>query len=308
MATIATGCRGIGTAPPDQASRLRALVEAMSGATLPHAAASHGRRQVPVVAIASGKGGVGKTNLAVNLAIAMARRGHRTTLLDADLGMANADVLCGLSPGRRLDTVLRDDRGPGLGSCIVEAPGGFLLVPGAVGVARVADLEASVRQRLVSGLAELESRSDTVLIDTGAGIGRDVMSFARAADRLLVVVTPEPTSITDAYGLIKCVIDRANGPACVTPRICLVLNNVSSEHEARAVSARLTGACERFLCFAPEVLGAIRHDRRVLRAVRDRRPHLLGFPRCRASRDVDALAARLLGMSRVGSPLADRLG
>lgn len=294
MATISTGRQGIGTAPPDQASRLRALVEAMSGSACPPLATPASRRRVPVVAIASGKGGVGKTNLAVNLAVALASRGHRTTLLDADLGMANADVLCGLSPGRRLDTVLRDDRGPGLGSCVVEAPGGFLLVPGAVGVARVADLEAAARQRLVSGLAELESRSDTVLIDTGAGIGRDVLSFAAAADRLLVVVTPEPTSITDAYGLIKCVVGRAQDQRSPLPRVNLVLNSVESVQEARDVSARLTATCERFLQIRPEMLGAVRLDPRVPRAVRARRPHMLRFPKCRASRDVRSIAERLL--------------
>lgn len=297
MATISSGRQGIGTAPPDQASRLRALVEAMSGSTSPAAASPAGRRRVPVVAIASGKGGVGKTNLAVNLAVALASRGHRTTLLDADLGMANADVLCGLSPGRRLDTVLRDDRSAGLGSCVVDAPGGFLLVPGAVGVARVADLEAGARQRLVSGLAELESRSDTVLIDTGAGIGRDVLSFAAAADRLLVVVTPEPTSITDAYGLIKCVVGRAKEQHMALPRVSLVLNSVSSTQEARAVSARVTATCERFLHLRPEVLGAIRLDPRVPRAVRARRPHLLSFPKCRASRDIGFIAECLLRSS-----------
>ena len=297
MATIASGRQGIGTAPPDQASRLRALVEAMSGSASASVANPASRRRVPVIAIASGKGGVGKTNLAVNLAVALAGRGHRTTLLDADLGMANADVLCGLSPGRRLDSVLRDGRGPGLGSCVVDAPGGFLLVPGAVGVARIADLDAAARQRLISGLADLESRSDTVLIDTGAGIGRDVLSFAAAADRLLVVVTPEPTSITDAYGLIKCVVGRARDQHSAIPRVSLVLNSVASIQEGQAVSARLTATCERFLRFCPEVLGAIRLDPRVPRAVRARRPHLLRFPKCRASRDVHAIAEHLLRSS-----------
>jgi len=305
MATITTTGPGMGAspgraAPDDQASRLRALVEAMAGAARPQPVTAAGARRVPVVAIASGKGGVGKTNLAVNLAIALAQRGHRTTLLDADLGMANADVLCGLAPGRRLDTVLRDAAGPGLASCIVEAPGGFLLVPGAVGVARVADLDAGARQRLVAGLADLESRSDTVLVDTGAGIGRDVMSFATAADRLMVVVTPEPTSITDAYGLIKCVVGRAREMHTPIPPVSLVLNSVVSRHEASAVSTKLIATCERFLRFRPEVLGAVRRDERVPRAVRARQPHLLAFPRCRASRDVRAIAENLLGSSYNG--------
>lgn len=302
MATIASGGREIGApaacgAPADQASRLRALVEAMAGAARPRADAARKVRQVPIVAIASGKGGVGKTNLAVNLAIALAQRGHRTTLLDADLGMANADVLCGIVPGRRLDAVLRDDAGPGLASCVVEAPGGFLLVPGAVGVARVADLGADARRRLVAGLAALESRSDTILVDTGAGIGRDVMSFASAADRVVVVVTPEPTSITDAYGLIKCLVGRVRETGGPMPSVSLILNGVGSRREAAGVGRKLRATCEHFLRFCPKVLGEIRHDDRVRRAVRARQPHVLAFPRCRASRDVQLIAEGLLGSS-----------
>ncbi len=278
-----------GSGPRDQASRLRALVEALSGSqpvSQPHAPA----RRVPVVAIASGKGGVGKTNLAVNMSIALAQSGHRTTLLDADLGMANADVLCGLTPGRRLDDVLHDPTSQGLTSCITRAPGGFLLVPGAVGVARVADLDAPSRQRLIDQLEALESRSDVVLIDTGAGIGRDVLAFATCADCLVVVVTPEPTSITDAYGLIKCVVARSREQISELPLIALVVNEVGRSDQSNAVSARLTATCERFLGCKPMILGRIRLDDRVGRAVRKRVPHLLAWPRSPASRDVREIA------------------
>lgn len=283
MATIATG-------HTDQATRLRALVEALAGARA-HAPAAAASRRVPVVAIASGKGGVGKTNLAVNLSIALARSGKRIILFDADLGMANADVLCGLSPGRRLDQVLA--QGGGLASCIVQAPGGFLLVPGAVGVARVADLDSTARRRLVEQLGELETRSDIVLVDTGAGIGRDVLSFAGAADRLLVVVTPEPTSITDAYGLVKCAVARARADAAPMPRIGLVVNEVRGRAEAERVSAKLSMTCERFLGSSTHHLGFVRRDERVARAVRARTPHTLAWPRSPASRDVRVLAGEL---------------
>jgi len=285
----------IGTAPArplDQASRLRALVEAMAGSRAA-ARAPVSARRVPVVAIASGKGGVGKTNLAVNLSVALAQAGRRTTLLDADLGMANADVLCGLSPGRRLDDELHATGGGGLASCVVEAPGGFLLVPGAVGVARVADLDSATRDRLVEQLEALESRTDLVLIDTGAGIGRDVLAFAGCADWLVVVVTPEPTSIADAYGLIKCVTLRPRGHHAVLPRVALVVNEVRHPAEAEAVSARLSATCERFLGRSPSMLGWVRLDARVGRAVRRREPHMLAWPRTAASRDVRRIAQSL---------------
>lgn len=284
-----------GAAPLDQAWRLRALVEAMAGAaSAPEPAAR--RRGVPVVAIASGKGGVGKTNLAVNACVAMARRGVRVSLLDADLGMANADVLCGLTPGRRLDDILRDAHGADatLASCIVEAPGGFLLVPGAVGAARVADLDAPSRQRLLDQLTLLESRSDVIVIDTGAGIGRDVLAFAGAADWLVLVATPEPTSLTDAYGLLKCLVERSRRLAQPLPRVGLVVNETAGRDDLRLVSSRLTGCCERFLGCRPVLLGGIRLDARVGQAVRARVPHLLRRPRSRASRDVRRIAGELV--------------
>jgi flagellar biosynthesis protein FlhG len=282
--------------PADQASRLRAMVAAAQAE--PPAIGSR-VRHVPVVAIASGKGGVGKTNLAVNLSIAMARAGRRVTLLDADLGMANADVLCGLAPGRRLDAVLRTGSDTDLASCVVEAPGGFLLVPGAVGVARVADLDTHARRRLLAQVEGLEARSDAILIDTGAGVGPDVLNFACAADILITVVTPEPTSITDAYGLLKCI--HARPEAAAAPM--LVVNGVGSGAEARRVAARISNASQRFLGRATPLLGWVRRDERVPRAVRNRTPHLLAFPRSRASRDVQRLAASLgeaLGSRRSG--------
>lgn len=295
MASIASGRSA---APFDQASRLRALVESMSPPPGPAPRPLAPARRVPVVAIASGKGGVGKTSLAVNLSIALAAAGRRIALLDADLGMANADVICGLAPGRRLDAVLRQPGSLDLASCIVRAPGGFLLVPGAVGVARVADLDAASRQRLVTGLMSLEASSDAVLVDTGAGIGRDVLAFAAAADALLVVATPEPTSIADAYGLIKCLVARAARPDAL-PEILLVANQVRSPAEAEGLTRRLTETCAKFLGVRPRALGAVRYDERVRRAVRDRRPHLLASPRARASRDVAALAGALLASSLI---------
>lgn len=275
----------------DQASRLRALVEAMSGeaSACPSSPAA---LSVPVVAIASGKGGVGKTNLAVNLSIALAARGKRPALLDADLGMANADVLCGITPGRRLDDVLRDEAvgAAALDRCIVEAPGGFLLVPGAVGAARVSELTPRARGRLVEQLALLEARSDIILIDTGAGIGRDVMAFVGACDVLVVVVTPEPTSLTDAYGLLKCLHERSGG---TPPSVALVVNEVRRQRDTDEVSARLTACCDRFLGWSPRTLGGVRADPAVAKAVRARVPHAIARPRSAASRDVGEIAGAL---------------
>ena len=293
------GVRSRETSATDQASRLRAMMRASAPAT---GRAVPARRAAPIVAIASGKGGVGKTSLAVNLSIALASSGTRVTLLDADLGMANADVLCGLAPQRRLDDLLGDpealrDGRQKLSSIVVDAPGGFRLVPGAVGVARVSNLDAQTRSLLASHLAELTHQCDVMLIDTGAGIGRDVMAFVRAADLLLVVATPEPTSVADAYGLLKCAALGASTP----PRAGLVVTHARSGTEAQGVTSRISGCCERFLRMNVPLLGVVRLDPRVPRAVRRRSPHQLACPRCRASRDVERIARSLsvhLGLTR----------
>src|SRR5687767_6237710 len=173
------------TALIDQATTLRSLVQDERET----------RRRASVIAITSGKGGVGKSNVAVNLAIKLSAAGKRVVLLDADLGLANADVLCGVDLRSNLSHVIA--RKKELHEVMVKAPGGFRLIGGASGLARMADLSDLERQRIVSALAELEESADIILIDTGAGISPNVLSFTRAADQVLVLTTPEPTAITD---------------------------------------------------------------------------------------------------------------
>lgn len=288
--------------PEDQASRLRLLVEQFERpqARTPSPARRFG---VPVVAIASGKGGVGKTMLAVNLSIAMARLGARTTLVDADLGMANADVLCGLLPRRRLERAigLREDGAAvtpiGVDEIAVDAPGGFRLVPGAVGVARMTELAHEQRRHLMSALVELERASDLIIIDTSAGMGTDVTTFLSSGDLGLIVATPEPTSITDAYALIKCMAQRGGGG-----RLELVVNQAERRKDAMRVYHRIAGVAQRFLGEAIPLAGWIPRDARVGEAVRKRRPLLLTSRRSAPSRAVVHLAQRLRDRlwSRVG--------
>lgn len=168
-------------------------------------------RTARVLTIASGKGGVGKTNLAVNLSIALARAGQRVALVDADMGVANADVLCGLNPRARLDQAIVAWSGTGPGSearrtlndLAVDAPGGFRLVPGAVAHVRSTDADPALRQRFLDGLFDLDTTADLIVLDAPAGVGPTVLACVEAADRTMVVATPEPTSIADAYALIK---------------------------------------------------------------------------------------------------------
>src|SRR6185437_5035421 len=158
-------------------------------------------RRASVIAITSGKGGIGKTNISVNLAIRFAAAGKSVVLLDADLGLANADVIFNIDLPANLSHVIA--RRKDLSDVLVKAPGGFSLVGGASGLARMADLPDADRQRIVQAMAMLEERADVILIDTGAGISPNVLAFTRAADHVRIVTTPEPTAITDAYAVIK---------------------------------------------------------------------------------------------------------
>jgi len=289
--------------PGDQASRLRELFR--SGGPAPAVTPT---KSAPVIAITSGKGGVGKTNLAVNLATVLGEK-HRLTLVDGDLGMANADILCGVTPTMRLQHALplsdgsvhgrtgaHPSAGASLASIGVKTPHGFTLVPGSVGVARMADLHAAEQRQLLRGLAALEARSDLVLLDTGAGISPGVLGFLGVADLVLVLVTPEPTSIADAYALIKCFSHRAEElpprerAGRGATRIAMVVNQCRGKSEAEAVHRRMHGACERFLGLHVPLAGWVERDARVIDSVMARTPVVRYSPECTAAAGIRALA------------------
>ncbi len=249
------------------------------------------RPRADVIAVTSGKGGVGKSNIAVNLAIQFASAGRDVVLLDADLGLANADVLCNIDLPHNLAHVIA--RKKELQEVLVRAPGGFRLIGGASGLARMADLGDDDRQRLVDALGELEHQVDVILIDTGAGISPNVLSFTRAADQVLVVTTPEPTAITDAYAVIK-VISRQDILGDGTEnRLSLLVNQARSVGEARVVQERIAKVARQFLGVGVLNAGYVPADEQVQMAVRRRTPFVLGSPRCPASQSVAQLAMRL---------------
>ena len=211
----------------DQAAQLRSMMR--------------NRPRATVIAITSGKGGVGKSNVAVNLAATFAMAGKDVVLLDADLGLANADVLCNMDLPFNLSHVI--SRKKEVREVLYKAPGGFRLIGGASGLARMADLAEVDRQRLIDSLCELEQTADIILIDTGAGISPNVLSFTRAADDVLVVTTPEPTAITDAYAVVK--VDQQGQRA--PPRISLLVNQARSAAEAQIVYDRIAAVAKQFL-------------------------------------------------------------
>src|SRR4051794_7891353 len=265
----------------DQATQLRTMVERSLPApnSAPDAAPGAERAGANVIAVTSGKGGVGKSNIAVNLAIQFAAAGRDVVLLDADLGLANADVLCNINLTSNLSHVIA--RKKELRDVLVPAPGGFRLIGGASGLARMADLTDFDRQRLVDALAELERQTDIILIDTGAGISPNVLSFTRCADHVLIVTTPEPTAITDAYAVIK-VISKDNAGR----RVSLLVNQVLSPAEGWIVFERIAAVAKQFLNVVVLDAGFVPADDQVPLAVRRRQPFVLASPRCPAAQSV----------------------
>ncbi len=274
----------------DQAEALRTLVretaELPAPPERPEGPSGQERKRARVIAVTSGKGGVGKSNVAVNLAIMLTKMGRRVVLLDADLGTANADVLCNLTPKTNLAHVVAGRRK--MSEAIVEAPGGFFLAPGASGLAQIAAMSEYERQRLLEELRQIENMADVVLVDTGAGVSPNVLSFVTGADEVLVVTTPEPTAVTDAYAVIKTIYRQRQDQ-----EVAVLVNMVSDEREARTAFERLDRVSRHFLAQTLRYGGYVLSDPKVRLAVRDRVPFVLGTPTSKASECMRQLAHRM---------------
>jgi flagellar biosynthesis protein FlhG len=245
-----------------------------------------------IVAIASGKGGVGKTWLAITLSHAMARRGRRALLFDADLGLANVDIQLGLMPSNDLGAVLSGRLS--LPQVILPfSEGGFDIIAGRSGCGRLAGLASAQVEMLADDLARMAPAYDTVIVDLGAGVEHVVRRLTRGAGCCLVVITDEPTSLTDAYVFVK-----LTSQALPDMRFPVVVNMAGSKAEGERTFATFHKTCDSFLSIAPTLLGVVRRDRRVREAIRGQAPLLTRFPASEAAADVEAIAARLTRLSR----------
>ncbi len=240
-----------------------------------------------VIAVASGKGGVGKTNLTANLAVTLGGRGLRVCVLDADLGLANVDVLFGLSPTRSLRDVVRGDAE--LGDVLVDGPAGIRIIPASSGFEELTRLAPAEQLRILDAVDGLERDVDVLLVDTGAGISSNVLYFAAAAAETLVVITPEPTALTDAYALVK-VLAAKHGRT----DFLVAVNMAAGAADAEAAFRRLARVAERFLRVRLEYQGYVPFDDAMAKAVRRQEPLVLGAPQSPASLAVGALADRLV--------------
>jgi flagellar biosynthesis protein FlhG len=273
----------------DQAQRLREL--ARSVRTSPGQIGAEAGR---VLAVASGKGGVGKTSLVANLGLVLAGRGHSVTIIDADFGLANIDILLNLNPPKNLSHLVRGEAEPE--DVVVNASPRMRVIPGASGIASLADLDDSERDRLLASLTALTGREEFVLVDTAAGIGRNVVALCLAAGEVVLVTNPEPASLADAYGLTK--VLWAQNPD--TP-VLLVVNSVATAEEGRGVHERLDHVVGRFLRGRLGYLGHISRDAHVGRAAVRQTPFATAYPRCAATRCLHEIADVLLGSPSVRS-------
>lgn len=240
-----------------------------------------------VVAVTSGKGGVGKSNTSVNLAIALAQQGKRVILLDADLGLANVEVLMGFNSVYTIQDVIDGDRS--MRDILVRAPGGIQVAPGTSGLAKVADLSPAARQNVLNGLKELQDQADFIIVDTMAGIGQNAVGFTLAADEVLLVTTPEPSAIVDAYAMLKTIYHYREDAV-----IRLIVNMAAYENQAKAVASKLANVSQQYLGRNLSYLGLLPRDPHVSQAVMQSTPFLLAFPACPASKLMQHLAARLV--------------
>lgn len=241
----------------------------------------------PILAIASGKGGVGKTWFAITLSHALSKRGQKVLLFDGDLGLANIDIQLGLMPNHDLGSVVAGRLALNQAITSFEA-GGFDIIAGRSGSGSLANIPPSRLQLVVDDLTELSRGYDRVLLDLGAGVEKAVRQLARAASTILVVTSDEPTALTDAYAFIK--ITAIERPEA---EIQVIVNAANSTREGERTYNTLLKACQGFLRISPPLAGVIRRDTRVREAIRNQTPLLTRHPNCEAALDVEALADRL---------------
>lgn len=274
----------------DQAERLRQIVEDTKREIL-----QRGKSQFKmndpstvtrIIAVTSGKGGVGKTNITVNLAIALASYGKKVLVLDADFGLANVDVVLGVAPKYNLNHVISGERK--LKDVIAEGPGGIAIITGGSGLQELINLSDWELVRFMLNMREMEGLFDIILIDTGAGLSHHVLRCVLAADDILVVTTPEPAAITDAYAAIKLILHKNNNA-----KITLLMNMVKDIPDAQRMAERLTAVIKRFTGADIKISGYVRDDQFVEKAIRNQEPFILSYPAAAASAGINRLAAEL---------------
>lgn len=264
----------------DQASRLREIVQDKGKMA-----------NARVIAVTSGKGGVGKTSVSVNLAIEISKTGKRVVVFDADFGLANVEVMLGIRPKYNLLDLIHDQKS--ITEIITKGPNGIGFISGGSGVSELASLDSESIKRLISEMAKLDEMYDVVIIDTGAGITDSVMEFVMVSPEVLLVVTPEPTSITDAYSLLK-VLRRDNRFNPIYKTIYVVSNRVDNIAEGTEIYNKINTVSSKFLNTKLQFLGAVPQDRNASMAIIEQKPIVMAYPNSPAAKGIHGICSKLV--------------
>lgn len=271
----------------DQAEQLRMLVNRQQSEQ------KKSRKVSRVITVTSGKGGVGKSTLTVNLAIRLSQLGKKVIILDADFGLANVEVMLGIRPDYNLADLMF--RGKDLKDIIMQGPENIGFISGGSGIQELSRLTREQVIYLVQKLYELDEMADIILVDTGAGIADSVLEFVSASNEVLLVATPEPTSITDAYALLK-TLNRKSGFSQEDTRIKMVANRIENAEEGESLYKKLSLVVEKFLNIGMEYTGAIPNDANCGKAIMQQEPIILSQPESPSAKAVCRIADRLLNI------------
>ncbi|MBP5304256.1 MAG: MinD/ParA family protein [Lachnospiraceae bacterium] len=270
----------------DQATALRELVRNSKPTPI----------NARVITVTSGKGGVGKSSVAVNLAIAFAKQGRRVIILDADFGLANVEVMLGVRPTSNLADLMF--RNKSIKDIITEGPDGIGFISGGSGIQEMTNLSKEQLINLSARLTELDELSDIIIIDTGAGISDAVMEFVMASSEVLLVATPEPTSITDAYALLK-TLNKKTSFVKEHSKIQLIANRVGDPDEGLELYNKLSLVVGKFLDISISYLGSVPKDNLMVKSVMMQKPVMALYPESQAARSFENLASKMLGLEPV---------
>lgn len=273
----------------DQAEKLRSIINSLNGIKsnrdgTQEEPGTHKRARV--ITVTSGKGGVGKTNFSINMAILLSEFGLRVVIIDADFGLANIDVVLGVMPEFTLLDVIKDNKD--ISDVLTQGPNNVKFISGGSGVEELIKLEKWQLDKFMDKMTKLDELADIIIVDTGAGLSENVLSFVVAADEVILVTTPEPTSITDAYALIKMVSKMDKKKI-----LKVVINRAEDSDEAQQILKKLTFASEKFLSYKIEPLGFILNDNTVSKSVKQQQPFILGYPKSIASRHMRDIINKL---------------
>jgi len=276
----------------DQAERLRQIISLNKSPKSNNLNTIKTLNKTRVFAITSGKGGVGKTNFTINLAISLSRLGHKIIVFDADIGLANIDIILGVIPKYTIANVISGEKD--ILDIMVDGPNGIKIIAGGSGIRELSNLSSEKLEHLTSQLSKLEEFADFILIDTGAGLSNTVLNFVNAAGEVILITTPEPTSLTDVYAMIKTltITGKYN-------KLHVVINRVEDSKEANEVYEKLYNVTNRFLNIRIENLGYLYNSKLVGDSVKSQTPFIMLYPDSQISKKINGIAMKIAGNKEV---------